>query len=241
MRRKPLSAKFSNERRPFGGKAFGVVVVGGGVAGLTAALQAAEETDVLLVAKAPVATSNSWKAQGGVAAAVGEGDTPELHAADTYRAGREICRPSAVEALVHEAPARIADLLALGVEFDEGLSREGGHSARRVVHAHGAETGRAISAVLAERVRRHPRITLAEDVRVLELWARDGRCHGVITDQGAVAAPATVLATGGYAALWERTTNPLGRARRGARARLSRRCRARRPRIRPVPSDRPPG
>ena len=185
-------------------------MVGGGVAGLTAALHAAEETDVLLLAKAPVASSNSWKAQGGVAAAVGEEDSPELHAVDTYRAGRDICRPSAVEALTREAPARIADLVELGVEFDDGLSREGGHSARRVVHAGGAETGKAISAVLAERVRAHPRIVVADDVCVLELWVSEGRCRGVLTDHGPVAARATVLATGGYAALWERTTNPPG-------------------------------
>ena len=81
---------------------------------------------------------------------------------------------------------------------------------RRVVHAGGAETGKAISAVLAERVRAHPRITLAEDVHVSQLWESGGRCAGVLTDHGAVAAPATLLATGGYAALWERTTNPRG-------------------------------
>jgi L-aspartate oxidase len=185
-------------------------VVGGGVAGLTAALSAAAETDVLLLAKAPVDTSNSWNAQGGVAAAVGEGDSPALHAADTYRAGRGLCRPSAVEALCEEAPARIADLVEFGVEFDDGLGREGGHSVRRVVHAGGAETGKAISEVLAARVREHPRIALAEGVRVRQLWIDGGRCIGVVADQGTLAAPATILATGGYAALWERTTNPRG-------------------------------
>jgi L-aspartate oxidase len=205
VRIKPVESSFGGERRPYG-----AVVVGGGVAGLTAALTAAAETDVLLLAKAPVDTSNSWNAQGGVAAAVGEGDSPELHAADTFRAGRGICRPSAVEVLCEEAPARIAELVALGVEFDEGLGREGGHSVRRVVHAGGAETGKAISEVLAARVREHPRIRLAEDARVEQLWVDGGRCVGVVTDRGAIEAPATILATGGYAALWERTTNPRG-------------------------------
>jgi L-aspartate oxidase len=205
VRIKPAVDPFRSERRPYG-----AVVVGGGVAGLTAALTAAADTDVLLLAKAPVDASNSWNAQGGVAAAVGEGDSPELHAADTFRAGRGICRPSAVEVLCEEAPARIADLVELGVEFDEGLGREGGHSVRRVVHAGGAETGKAISEVLAARVREHPRITLAEGVRLEQLWVDGGRSIGVVTDRGAVEAPATVLATGGYAALWERTTNPFG-------------------------------
>jgi L-aspartate oxidase len=184
--------------------------VGGGVAGLTAALTAAAEADVLLLAKAPVDTSNSWNAQGGVAAAVAEEDSPALHAADTFRAGRGLCRESAVLTLVEEAPARIAELVALGVEFDPGLGREGGHSVRRVVHAGGAETGKAISAVLAERVREHPRITVVDHIRVLDLWESRGRCVGVVTDQGPVRAQAIILATGGYAALWERTTNPPG-------------------------------
>ena len=112
--------------------------------------------------------------------------------------------------LTEEAPARIADLVALGVDFDEGLGREGGHSRRRIVHAGGAETGKAISSVLADRVRAHPRITVVEDAPVLGLLEADGRCAGVITARGPVAAAATLLATGGYAALWERTTNPRG-------------------------------
>jgi L-aspartate oxidase len=191
-------------------KRFDLVVVGGGVAGLYGALAAAESADVLLLAKGPVAASNSWHAQGGIAAAVGEGDAPELHAADTQRAGRGLCRESAVAVLTREAPARIADLVSLGVEFDEGLGREGGHSRRRVVHAGGAETGKAISAVLAERVRRHPRIEIAEGERVRALVRRHGRCAGVATDRDTIEAGATLLATGGYAALWERTTNPPG-------------------------------
>jgi L-aspartate oxidase len=196
LRRKPLKTD--------------LIVVGGGVAGLYAALCAAGEADVLLLAKGDVAASNSWQAQGGVAAALADDDEPLLHAGDTLQAGRGLCRESAVTVLTEEAPARIADLLELGVEFDDGLGREGGHTVRRVVHAGGAETGKAISAVLAERARMHPRVTISEGEHAVALWDDDGRCAGVVTDRRAVEARATVLATGGYAALWERTTNPPG-------------------------------
>ena len=168
------------------------------------------EAEVLLLAKGPVAASNSWHAQGGVAAALAEDDEPELHAEDTFRAGRGLCRVSAVLALTEDAPARIADLVELGVDFDDDLGREGGHSLRRIAHVNGAETGKAIAAALAERVRVHPRITVAEGETVRSLWEEDGRCVGVVTDRRAISAPATLLATGGYAALWERTTNPAG-------------------------------
>src|SRR6478736_5916986 len=128
---------------------FDVVVVGAGVAGLSAALAAAEEgATVLVLAKASHTSSNSYAAQGGVAAAVGPGDDPALHAADTLAAGRGLCRPSAVRLLTEEAPGRIAELRRLGVRFDDGLAREGGHSRARVVHAGGADTGRFIADVL---------------------------------------------------------------------------------------------
>src|SRR5262249_36199947 len=139
-----------------------VVIVGAGVAGLTAALSAAEYANVLVLAKGALDSSNSWAAQGGVAAAVGPDDDPSLHAADTITAGRGLCRQSAVALLTEEAPTRIAELVRLGVEFDDGLGREGGHSRSRVVHAGGAETGRRIAEVLGARVREHPRIAIAE-------------------------------------------------------------------------------
>jgi L-aspartate oxidase len=180
------------------------------VAGLYAALSAAAEAEVLLLAKAPVAASNSWHAQGGVAAALAEDDEPGLHAEDTFRAGRGLCRESAVRTLTEEAPSRIDDLARLGVEFDDDLGREGGHTLRRIAHVGGAETGKAIAAALAERVRAHPRIEVCDDETASALLEHDGRCVGVLTDRRAVPAAATLLATGGYAALWERTTNPAG-------------------------------
>src|SRR6185437_15098066 len=136
-----------------------VVVVGAGVAGLSAALAAADAgASVVVLAKASHRSSNSYAAQGGVAAAVGAGDNPGLHAADTLSAGRGLCRPAAVALLTDEAPGRIEQLRRLGVRFDDGLGREGGHSCSRVVHAGGADTGRHIADVLTARTREQPRI-----------------------------------------------------------------------------------
>jgi L-aspartate oxidase len=188
-----------------------VLVVGGGVAGLSAALTAAGAgADVLLLAKGSLLESNSYLAQGGVAAARAADDSPELHAADTLEAGRGLCRESAVRLLTAEAPARIAELERLGVVFDPDLGREGGHSRRRIVHAGGAETGRRLAETLAARVRDERRIAVSEGERVLTLWRAAGRCVGAVSGRGPVRARATLLASGGYAALWQRTTNQAG-------------------------------
>jgi L-aspartate oxidase len=190
--------------------AYDLVIVGSGVAGSYGALCAAAEGRVLIISKGPVLTSSSWLAQGGIAAATASDDAPELHAADTLAAGRGLCRESAVRALTAEAPARIVDLVDLGVHFDDELGLEGGHSRRRVHSVGGAQTGREISQVLARAVLAHPRIDVSERERALELRMSDGRCVGLVTDTRAVSARAVVLATGGYAALWDRTTNPAG-------------------------------
>jgi L-aspartate oxidase len=187
-----------------------LVIVGTGVAGLYAALCAAADRDVLVLSKGSLRSSATYLAQGGIAAATEPGDDPDLHAQDTLTAGRGLCSAKAVEVLTQEAPARIIDLVDLGVCFEPDAGLEGGHSRARVFHSGGAATGKEIARVLAERVLAHPKIEVAEGERVLGLWTSESRCAGVLTDRRAVSARATLLTTGGYAALWERTTNPAG-------------------------------
>jgi L-aspartate oxidase len=185
------------------------------------ALRAAEAgARVVLVSrkrlKEAVSESASFWAQGGLAAALAPGDSPERHAQDTIDAGRGLCRAAAVEALVREAPGAVEDLIARGAGFDTNadgslaLALEGGHSARRIVHAGGSATGKALTDRLIELVEATPAVDVRERTSVVALWSDCGRCAGVITDHGRMAAGATVLATGGGAALWARTTNPWG-------------------------------
>jgi L-aspartate oxidase len=192
-------------------------VVGGGAAGLWSALRAAElGARVALVSRTPLSESASYWAQGGLAAALEPDDSPDLHAADTIAAGRGLCRISAVRALVEEAPPIVRDLTSRGVVFDLdhegrlGLALEGGHTHRRIVHAGGSQTGYELTSKLAAMVAAQGRIEAMERTSAVALWSDGERCHGVVTDEGPVAAPATVLATGGAAALWRRTTNPRG-------------------------------
>ena len=195
-----------------------IAVVGAGGAGLYAALCAARAgASVVLVSATPLAQTASYWAQGGLAAAIGEDDSEELHLADTERAGRRLVRRSAAEILVHEAPECVRDLEHLGVRFDAdrygglALGLEGGHSVRRVVHAGGSATGRRVVRQLSALAAAEQRIDVREGARARALWVRDGRCEGVVCDEGAlVAARAVVIATGGAAALWSRTTNPPG-------------------------------
>jgi L-aspartate oxidase len=176
---------------------------------------------VVLVSRSQLAESASYWAQGGIAAAQAPGDSPERHLADTLAAGRGASRHSAARVLCDEAPAAVRDLESLGVHFDidadggHALGLEGGHSARRVVHAGGSATGRRITRDLSALVATDERITVLEGSTASALWRRDGRCVGLVAERpgGAltpVLARGTVIATGGLAALWERTTNPRG-------------------------------
>ncbi len=195
-----------------------VVVVGAGAAGLYAALTAASHGGrVALVSATPLAQSASYWAQGGLAAALAVDDSRERHLEDTLRAGRGTVRRSAAEILTSEAPAAVRDLEALGVRFDAdrrgrlSLGLEGGHTVRRIVHAGGAATGRRVTRQLSALVAEHRRIVVLEDCRAVNLPTNGGRCAGVqLHDGRMVAARGVVLATGGAAALWSRTTNPAG-------------------------------
>jgi len=200
-----------------------VVVVGGGAAGLHAALEVASHgARVALVSRKPLAESSSFWAQGGLAAALAPDDSPDRHAADTLSAGRGLCRTSAVEVLTAGAPDAVELLRSRGVSFDLeaggelALGLEGGHSARRIVHAGGSETGRAITARLADLAAAEPLVEVLEGASATALWSDGARCAGVLTDAGGIRAGATVLATGGGAALWRRTTNPWGAIGAGA-------------------------
>ena len=197
-----------------------IVVVGAGAAGLYAALVAAGAGGrVAVVSATPLAQTASYWAQGGLAAALSVDDSPELHLADTERAGRGLVRRSAAEVLTAEAPGVIADLQGRRMRFDADrhgnlvLGLEGGHSRRRIVHAGGSATGRRLARQLSAAIVREDSVAVLEGARACRLWTEEGRVVGVVCEDGRVVrAPATLIATGGAAAMWSRTSNPPGSA-----------------------------
>lgn len=202
-----------------------VLVVGSGVAGLTAALHLREAgLHVTVVTKVNIDDGSTRWAQGGIAAVLDPLDTPGAHAFDTEIAGVGLCDPAAVRVLVEEGPARIRELMRMGAEFDRNadgslmLTREGGHRADRIVHAGGDATGAEVQRALHEAVHRDPWIRLVEHALVLDLLrAADGRACGITLHVlgegsedgvGAILARAVVLATGGMGQIFASTTNP---------------------------------
>jgi L-aspartate oxidase len=195
------------------------LVVGSGIAGLHTAWRAAEDGDVILLTKRSLFDSATAYAQGGIAAALGAGDSPALHRRDTLAAGAALCDRAAVEVLVEEGPARVQELFAAGARFDLApggrfkLGREAAHSRNRIVHAHGDQTGAEVARTLIARVRDDDRVNVIEAARVLDLIVRDGDCLGVRASVAGrpveIIADATVLATGGCGQVYRYTTNPV--------------------------------
>ncbi|GAA6141725.1 L-aspartate oxidase [Hydrogenophaga sp. 5NK40-0174] len=209
--------------------AFDVLIIGTGLAGMTAALQLAPTMRVAMVTKRGLSDGSSQWAQGGIAAVLAEGDSFNAHVEDTLVAGAGLCDEEATRFAVEHAPAAIAWLRELGVPFstENGelhLTREGGHSHRRIVHAADA-TGAAVQATLSQRVRSTPNITLFENHMLVDLITdrrlkkapangKAGRCYGAyvlneLSDEvETFTATHTILATGGAGKVYLYTTNP---------------------------------
>lgn len=196
------------------------IVVGSGIAGLTTALSLGRTGHVMILTKAKQEESNSWRAQGGIAAAVGEDDSPELHQEDTLRTGVDLCNVESVNVLVQMGPNTIQKLSEWGTRFDRSddgwsLGREGSHSVSRILHVAGDSTGAGITSSLLEKVHEQANIQLHTHTVVQELMVKDGVCRGVVimdahrNQQIIVARKGVVLATGGCGQLFRYTTNDL--------------------------------
>ena len=195
-----------------------VIIVGSGIAGLRAAVELAPAGDILIITKADPSESNTEYAQGGIAAAIGQDDSPALHARDTIIAGDGICDERAVQVLCEEGPRYTRELMDWGAHFNRdadgepSLASEGAHSVRRVLHAADA-TGREIGRVLWRRVTAVARVRVLTNTLAVSAIIEDGRCLGVrfVDESGATGRAfgrATLLATGGAGQVFAQTTNP---------------------------------
>jgi L-aspartate oxidase len=199
---------------------YDVVIVGSGIAGLSAALTAAPRARVAVVTKGALDDGCSRFAQGGIAAAMGEDDSPQLHYDDTIAAGRGLCHPEAVRVLVEEGPARIRQLIEWGVAFDTydgelSLAQEAAHSRPRILHARGDATGLEVETALIRRLRAGgARVIEHADVTGILTTNEGGACGVSITTNPSAAhtttlsSAAVVLASGGASRLWRNSTNP---------------------------------
>ncbi len=194
------------------------LVIGAGIAGLRAAIEAAQHRSVIIVCKDSLQNSNTYKAQGGIASVLDRTDTFEAHIADTLGAGCGISDQAIVHLIVHQGPQLIKQLLEWGTEFDMAdnhiaTTLEGGHTHARVAHAHGDETGRIITDSLIKKVRQNPNIKILENFYAIDLLTNDNKeCIGVIghdrRGMQIIWAANTILATGGAGHLYRETTNP---------------------------------
>ncbi|MDH4203192.1 MAG: L-aspartate oxidase [Phycisphaerae bacterium] len=195
------------------------LVIGAGIAGLRAALEAAQDRTVTLVCKGTFSDSNTWNAQGGIASVLAAADSFDAHIADTMKTGGGIADKAIVERVVKEGPALIRQLADWGTVFDRvdgeiDVTLEGGHSHARVAHSHGDSTGRGIAETLISRVRQTQAINIIENFFTIDLLTNDdGECIGAIGMRPSgslqiIWAGATILATGGAGRLYRETTNP---------------------------------
>ena len=195
------------------------LIIGGGVAGLRAAIELARNGEVLVVTKDAPTESSSEYAQGGVAVALSDEDEISIHFEDTIRAGDGLCLRKAVGTLVEEGPTRIRELILWGAEFDKegarlAFTQEAAHTKRRILHAHGDSTGKEIMRVLTDKVRSTTTVSKIDFAFTRDLIIRSDRCVGAVVCQQAlhkvliISARAVLLATGGAGRLYERTTNP---------------------------------
>src|SRR6266480_901016 len=197
-----------------------VLIIGGGVAGLRAAIAASDSADVLLLTKDTIDQSNTWYAQGGIAAVLQPADSIESHINDTKIGGAGLCDDDAVRITVSEGPQRVLELLSWGANFDKqkgnpydlAFTREGGHSFARIVHAYGDATGKDVAQTLINTVRTHKNIRVSEQSFVIDLITDNGRCVGALAlinhRVTIIWARQTILASGGAGQLYRESTNP---------------------------------
>jgi L-aspartate oxidase len=193
------------------------LVIGGGVAGLRAAIELAPKGSIIVLTKDKFTESSTGYAQGGIAVALSDEDEVGIHFDDTIKAGDGLCREEAVRILVEEGPGLILELISWGAEFDKegsklAFTREAAHSRRRILHSHGDSTGREIERVLISKARTFPSISRHNFAFTLDLIIEDNRCIGASVLRGKeiinIYAKAVILATGGAGQLFSRTTNP---------------------------------
>ncbi|HEV3256804.1 MAG TPA: L-aspartate oxidase [Gemmataceae bacterium] len=195
-----------------------ILVIGAGIAGLRAALEVPAGLDVLVVTKDNIQQSNSSYAQGGIAGVLSAEDRFENHIEDTLSAGAGLCDREIVDLVVREAPAQINDLIRWGTHFDEedghlALTREGGHSHRRIVHALGDATGHEVMRAIIARAGQAPNVTIWDNTFTVDLLTNEGACVGALVDRPGQAkllvwAKQTILASGGAGMVYRETTNP---------------------------------
>lgn len=206
---------------------FDYIVIGSGLAGLYAAYKASMRGSVAVITKSFLRESNSFNAQGGIAAVTSEDDSTEMHKEDTLVAGRGLCEESSVDILVNEGPARIQEIIAEDMKFDTengelALGLEGGHHKRRILHAGGDSTGRWVTEFAISKVKSQHHIQIFENTLLLDLLVKDGVCYGVrcwsenselqSESKGSeviLHADHVFLTSGGASAIYARTTNPL--------------------------------